>query len=58
MKKLIIDYEPFNDFEGSAFYFDNFDEIFEFIKIASKNSFHSYYIEDFASNNTDNKKEK
>lgn len=57
-KKLIIDFEPFADFEGSIFYFDNFDETFEFIKIASKNSTHSYYIQDFKSNNTDNIKGK
>lgn len=44
--KLIIDYYPYDDFEGSAFYFDTLEEIFEFIKLASKNSYHTYLIED------------
>ena len=60
MKKLIIDYEPFyemySDIElGSVFYFNTLEEIFNFIRIASENSYHSYYIEDF---NEDKEEEK
>ena len=52
MKKLIVDYEPeaeqFFDVElGTTYYFETLEEIFDFIRIASKNSYHSYYIEDF-----------
>ena len=50
--KLIIDYHPYQDFEGSIFHFDTLDEVFEFIRLASKNSYHTYLIED-----TEDKKE-
>lgn len=59
MLKLIIDYEPadyyYNDYElGSVFYFNTLEEIFDFISIAAKNTYHTYYIEDLKQNENQN----
>ena len=46
--KLIIDYNPIGDYEGTEFYFYTWSELFRFITMASETPGHSYLIEDFA----------
>lgn len=45
--KLTIDYDPWDDCCGSVFYFDDWDEMINFITIAHSNSYHNYFIEDW-----------
>ena len=45
--KLTLDYtELAEEYCGSTFYFESWEELLNLVKVIAKNSYHTYFIED------------
>lgn len=46
--KLTLDYTEFaEEYCGSVFYFDSWEELLTLVKVISNNSYHTYFIEEY-----------
>ena len=46
--KLTLDYTEFaEEYCGSVFYFDNWEQLWELVRAISKNSYRTYFIEEY-----------